>query len=465
MCIRFSFFIPHTFFSIMPFNLTTFKKTLKSAFSQIETTQSEALAVEIAANFLAGQTAAEKHKSIKSEDPPEEEGLTDEEKAEIAALVALNLGYISEFNDRAQAQILAKVQALIEIGGSQDEIQSYVDDVFEGNENIIIDNTDKIRKEIYVDKDMNLSTVDKTITKSYSTTIDNYAQLLGERASHASYETGRKLYNINNGYQDWVFTGPADERARPWHVALLGEVFTWGTERSNYAEQCLNEHHCRHRSNTYYGDSRDVPAETWQKLKDDAGLHWDDNKQQWALKYKEVVPKTEKQRTPAEVQKLIKDHEAGIKDKTTEKALIFDKNGNLLFEKEGIEDKVKFKGDEIKFFKGNIVTHNHPGSEASLSSSDIKQACLNGSNEIRAVSAKRIFSMKMKDGSDFTPELWNEIISREHEKIFNELIAEYRPMVQRGDVKIENAAYLVSHFTWVKVAKNVPEIEYKVFRW
>ena len=66
----------------MPF-LSNFSKSLKKAFSQIEKTQAEALAIEISANFIAGRTAGEKHKSIQSAEPedPEDEGLTEEEKS------------------------------------------------------------------------------------------------------------------------------------------------------------------------------------------------------------------------------------------------------------------------------------------------------------------------------------------------------------------------------------------------
>lgn len=287
----------------MPFSLTKFTKSLKSAFSQLETSQAEALSIEIAANYVAGRTAGEKHKStlpaqplpaeglpaktipaLRSADPEEEEeGLPTEDKAEIALLVALFLGYVKGFNKVAQTQILAEVEGMVTAGKTQDEIKKYVDSIFEGKENIVIDNVGKTRKELYVDKNLKISEVEKVITKKYSSSLENYAQLLGERASHASYEAGRKAYLINQGYSDWIFSGPADERARPWHVSLLGEVYEYGSEQSQYAERCLSEPRCRHRRVPYYGDSRDVPAERWQKLKDDAGLRWSEEKEEWVI--------------------------------------------------------------------------------------------------------------------------------------------------------------------------------------
>lgn len=268
----------------MPFNLTTFKKSLKSAFSQLEKSQAEALSIEIAANYTAGQTAGAKHKSIKSAEPKEDEGLTTEEKAEIAALTALSLGYLSGFNKIAQAQIIDKAQGIIQAGGSEQEVKQYVDDIFEGKETITIDNTGKKKKEIYVDKDLKLSEVTKTITKAFSASVITYATLLGDNAAHSAYEAGRKAYLIKQGHEMWIFVGPVDEKARPWHVALIGTSYTYGSQQSNYAERCLNEPHCRHRAEVFYGDSRDTKQEVWDKLKKDNGLFWDENEKRWNLK-------------------------------------------------------------------------------------------------------------------------------------------------------------------------------------
>jgi|GEM_PF-1161614 len=318
----------------MPFNLTTFKKSLSSAFKKIKSSQAEALAIEIAANYVAGRTAGKKHQSIKSAeglptgivpadtagsstaaytpaakctaakltageytaanltaaskedtaaDETEDEGLTTEEKAEIALLVALFLGYTSKFNDSTQAQILAKAKEIIDAGGSPEEVQQYVQDVFEGKEPIKIDNTGKTKKEIYVDKDLKLSEVDKIIEKPFFASVLTYAALTGENASHAAYEGGRKAQNISDGYLDWIFSGPADERARPHHIILIGERFTWGTIQSAYAERILHEPRCRHRSVPFYNDSRDVKKEVWDRLKKESGVFWNESLNKWDI--------------------------------------------------------------------------------------------------------------------------------------------------------------------------------------
>ncbi len=271
----------------MSFDLTLFQKSLKSAFKQIETDQSDALSIEIAANFIAGQTAAEKHKSIKSADPTsqEDDGLTEEETLAIASLTARYAGYISEFNDHAQAQVLSKVTAMAEAGNSQEKIKQYVDSILSGEESIVIDNTGKERKVIYVDENLKLSEVTKTIEKPFYSSVNSYASLIGANVAHIAYEAGRKSYNRSQGFDKWIFTGPADERARPYHVALLGQAYEFGSVQSNYAEKCLGEPRCRHRAEVFWNDpSKDKSPEYWGQLKKDAGLFWDRDAGQWALK-------------------------------------------------------------------------------------------------------------------------------------------------------------------------------------
>lgn len=269
----------------MPLNLTTFKKSLKKAFSQIESTQAEALSEELAKNYLAGRGAGQKHKStrplISAEDPEEEDGLTTEEKEELALLLALFLGNLKKFNTTAQDQILTQVKEMAKAGSSQEDIQKYVSDVFSGKENITIDNVGKKKKELYVDKDLTISERSKIISKPFSASTLVYSSLLADIAAHRAYEEGRKQALILQ-QERWVFVGPVDEIARPSHVALVGQIFTWGTLQSDYAEKVLREPHCRHHAQEY--SEKDYDAKYWQRLKDEAGLYFDDAEQMWKMR-------------------------------------------------------------------------------------------------------------------------------------------------------------------------------------
>ena len=270
------------------FNLKDFKKSLKKAFKKIESTQADALSEELAKNYLAGRGAGQKHKSTRpliSAEDPEEDGLTTEEKTEIAVLLALFLGSLKKFNAAAQDQILTQVKEMAKAGSSQEDIQKYVSDVFSGKENIVIDNTGKKKKELYVDKDLQISERSKIISKPFFAGVLTYAAMLAETASHRAYEEGRKQALILQ-QERWVFVGPVDEIARPSHVALVGQIFIWGTLQSDYAEKVLREPHCRHRAQEY--SEKDYDAKYWQRLKDEAGLFWDGQEQAWKMKINEV---------------------------------------------------------------------------------------------------------------------------------------------------------------------------------
>lgn len=263
------------------FNLKDFKKSLKKAFKKIESTQTEALNIELTKNYLAGRTAGEKHRSTLPLKSADQEELTENEKEELALLLALFLGNLKKFNTSAQDQILNKVKEMSEAGSTQDEIQKYVSDVFSGKENITIDNVGKKKKELYVDKDLTISERSKIISKPFSASTLVYSSLLADIAAHRAYEEGRKQALIQ-GNERWVFAGPVDEIARPWHVALVGQVFTWNTLQSDYAEKVLREPHCRHRAQIY--NENDYDAKYWQKLKDDVGLYFDDAEQMWKMR-------------------------------------------------------------------------------------------------------------------------------------------------------------------------------------
>lgn len=264
------------------FNLKDFKKSLKKAFKKIESTQTEALNIELTKNYLAGRTAGEKHSSTLPLKSADQEELTENEKEELALLLALFLGNLKKFNTMAQTQILNQVSTMVDEGKTMEEVKQYVSDVFHGKETVEVDNTGKKTKELYVDKDLQISERSKTISKPFSASTLVYSSLLAEIAAHRAYEEGRKQALITQGQDRWVFVGPVDEVARPWHVSLVGQIYTWGTLQSDYAEKVLREPRCRHRAQIY--NENDYDAKYWQKLKDDVGLYFDDAEQMWKMR-------------------------------------------------------------------------------------------------------------------------------------------------------------------------------------
>ncbi len=80
----------------------------------------------------------------------------------------------------------------------------------------------------------------------------------------------------------------------------------------------------------------------------------------------------------------IRDKEKEIVNLPKEKAVVFDDWGEVIFEKGGTKSEVKFTMEEVKLFKGKVLTHNHP-SGGSLSLQDIKFLVETKVKEIRAV--------------------------------------------------------------------------------
>lgn len=80
----------------------------------------------------------------------------------------------------------------------------------------------------------------------------------------------------------------------------------------------------------------------------------------------------------------LKSIEDKIRNDSTETAVVYDKDGNELLNKnQGLPDRVDFTTDETKLFADAIFTHNHP-SGSTFSSADIQTAISTGLKEIRA---------------------------------------------------------------------------------
>ncbi len=114
--------------------------------------------------------------------------------------------------------------------------------------------------------------------------------MLGRTATHSAWVEGRAVSQQAAGFKKWRFVGPADERARDDHVAILGKVFEYGTEQSDLALQLLHEPNCRHRQVAFFDDPElDTPEEDFEEQKRKAGLYWDDENGKWNFRNKNVV--------------------------------------------------------------------------------------------------------------------------------------------------------------------------------
>jgi len=107
--------------------------------------------------------------------------------------------------------------------------------------------------------------------------------------------------------------------------------------------------------------------------------------------------------------KAITDFEAKIRDQDYETSGVFDDTGNMIFEKSGEKDNVKFTKEEIVKFEGMTLTHNHPQGD-SFSPMDLNFACAAKMKAIRVTCRgnNKSFMLRTKDGANFKPELWHD---------------------------------------------------------
>lgn len=276
--------------SYLAIDLKAFDKQVDLQVKELNKTQADDIAVEIAVSFVLGIEAGEKKKSF-LESSSDKLSKTQEET--IKKLSAEYFGYISEVNEAAGEQLKDKAREIIqneaENGGTEElikeDIKTYAEGIWGGSENVIIDRTGQTKTIIEVGKDLVLRQVEKEITRAYVVSLNTYAEMLARTSAHGSYEDGRAAAYQEEGLEMWRFSGPVDERSRPDHSALVGQAFTYGTPESEMALQLLHEPNCRHRAIPYWNDPElDTPQEEYERQKEQAGLYYDDEKGKWAFK-------------------------------------------------------------------------------------------------------------------------------------------------------------------------------------
>lgn len=246
--------------------------------NQLNVDQAEALSKQLAVAFVAGSDSITS--TIYSEDPE----LSEQQERAIKQLSAEHFGYISEFNRQMGEQLKDEARDILRNNGGYKDIAKYTKQVLEGQEKVVIDHVGQTRKIIAVGKDDKLREVEKIITRKYVTTVDNYANMLGRTATHSAWAEGRAIGHRKLGFKKWRFVGPFDERSRPDHAVVVGNVYTYGTPESDLALRLLHEPNCRHRAIVYFDDPElDTPQEFFEKQKTKAGLKWDDDKGKWTF--------------------------------------------------------------------------------------------------------------------------------------------------------------------------------------
>lgn len=126
-----------------------------------------------------------------------------------------------------------------------------------------------------------------------------------------------------------------------------------------------------------------------------------------------------------------------------EKAILYDRHGQIIFQKSGQEHSVSFTQKELRSMKGGVLTHNHPGG-ATFSPADINMLRTVGLEEIRAVGRDGVYVLKQ-------PKSWDSRIGsldnleKEYEKISDELESSMVQWARDNQKKISVTDYQIRY--------------------
>jgi SPP1 gp7 family putative phage head morphogenesis protein len=327
---------------------------------------------------------------------------------------------------------------------------------------------------------------------------ERYRAVRWARTFSADVATNTSLYHFKQqGIEECQFYARIDGRTSPQCRTLHGTVFrTDSPEAKRY--RCPLHHNCRsvllavtsfsEIDDSLRYENRDFTKQVDQNFKVlDEGIdekamknifkEIDTFNEKWAVpswildedvekriaklgvEVKAKVPKGKTQNKEDDPETIIRGVEEKIKKRKTEKAYIFDSNGNILLEKGGTKNRVAFTKDEIQLFKGSILTHNHPGA-SSFSPQDIQTACANYLKEIRATGTFRTYTMKMKDGSNMYPDLWKDKMRDAYVVHNADVRREFLSKIDKGEMSIQDAELLHFHEVWRRTAKDITELDY-----
>jgi len=191
-------------------------------------------------------------------------------------------------------------------------------------------------------------------------------------------------------------------------------------------------------------------VERLKKWRDDPSS--DQELEKW---YNDIYLKLEKaSEKDKRLAQAIKETEAQLIKRKTEKAVVFDDDGSIFFEKEGHEERVSFSvNDEARLFEDKILTHNHPKG-SSFSMGDVKLAMTFNLKGIRACGSRHRYYLN-RPASGWSREMWEKKIKPLAEKIHNDVFQQFSELVDKGELTPEEASYRHWHEVWSRVAKEV----------
>lgn len=134
----------------------------------------------------------------------------------------------------------------------------------------------------------------------------------------------------------------------------------------------------------------------------------------------------------------------------TEKLIVFDPLGNVLFEQEGEKDNVQIPGHAFPLFKDAVVSHNHPRGY-SFSSVDLRTATELDMAEVRAVGVAQQFTYSLsRPVSGWPPNMAERYLA-----IRRIILKENTERIIRGELKHDLAVKIEAHSIMQRLADEM----------
>jgi SPP1 gp7 family putative phage head morphogenesis protein len=284
----------------------------------------------------------------------------------------------------------------------------------------------------------NPRTLARELTKAYGMGLSDSLRMARTVQLYSYREAARANYVANSGIvKGWQWYASLDSSVCLSCVAQHGKVYP--------LDQPLNDHHngrCTQLPVTILSPNGHIEqdagkkwfnglSEAEQKKMMGPGMHeaWKGEKFEFdALSVEKTDEVYGKMRGQASLKALmaggsgapvgnapsLASYRGKIAGSKSEIGGVFDKQGNLLFEKEGGKTHITFTRQEFERMRGNVLIHNHPGGDQSFSLDDIKSASEFQMAEIQVVTEEHWYSMKPPEGgwswewrvSKLEPEYW-----------------------------------------------------------
>ena len=154
----------------------------------------------------------------------------------------------------------------------------------------------------------------------------------------------------------------------------------------------------------------------------------------------------------ANPKKNLQREESKIAGNDFETVMAFDRNGNIIFQKSGIQEQVEFTQAEIEKMRNSpLFTHNHPRG-SSLSAEDVHFAVGVNIDEMRAVGQDYAYSIA--HAGNRWPE-W-DLLNKEIQATNAAVRVDFSQAVRAGTMHPRNAEFLHWHEVWTRLTSKAP---------